>query len=191
MKKIEAVLSDMDGTLIETDEANATAYCNALRKFGFKYSVDDFITTFRGKSWRVFLPQITSLSLEECKDIAVEKRNTYKNHLYLTKLNHHVLQMLISAKKDTLIGLVTTASKGAVEDLLSFHKLKDFFDVIITGDDVSIGKPDPEPYFVAAKKLGVDIKNCTIFEDSEIGLQSARASGAFVFLVATNATIGG
>lgn len=52
------------------------------------------------------------------------------------------------------------------------------FDVVIAGDDVTHGKPHPEPYLTAAARLGVDISHCIAFEDSETGLRSAESSGA-------------
>lgn len=52
------------------------------------------------------------------------------------------------------------------------------FDVVIAGDDVTHGKPHPEPYLTAAARLGVEISHCIAFEDSETGLRSAESSGA-------------
>ena len=52
------------------------------------------------------------------------------------------------------------------------------FDVVVAGDDVTNGKPHPEPYLLAAEQLGVDIKDCIALEDSVTGLTSAEASGA-------------
>ena len=52
------------------------------------------------------------------------------------------------------------------------------FDVIVAGDDVTHGKPHPEPYLTAAARLGVEISRCIAFEDSETGLRSAESSGA-------------
>jgi sugar-phosphatase len=56
--------------------------------------------------------------------------------------------------------------------------------VLVTSEDVTIGKPDPEGYELAAQKLGVNVKECLIFEDSAVGILAAEAAGAQVIVVA-------
>lgn len=62
-----------------------------------------------------------------------------------------------------------------------------FPSVLVTADQVTSGKPDPEPYLLAAERLGVDAKDCIVVEDAPGGLESARAAGAFVVSVLNSA----
>lgn len=81
---------------------------------------------------------------------------------------------------------LVTSSNGLKMDHL-WHDMPGFkekFDVIITGDEVSNSKPDPEGYLAAAKALGVDPKRCAVFEDSLQGVKAGNAAGAFVIGVA-------
>jgi beta-phosphoglucomutase len=55
--------------------------------------------------------------------------------------------------------------------------LHEYFEVVVTAGDVSIGKPDPEPYLLTAKKLGAKPHECLVIEDSENGVRSAKAAG--------------
>lgn len=180
----EAILCDMDGTLIDTEYANAIAYCEALNKYGVNIDVHEFIDRYLGMSWREFIPLICPLIDEDtAADIARDKKLIYKNKLSLTSVNLNVIQMIGILKESKKVALVTTASREAVDDLLRYHKLSYLFDLCVTGDDVVEAKPSPEPYLKAANILSVDIQNCIILEDSEIGIRSARQSGATVLVV--------
>ncbi|MNR43069.1 Sugar phosphatase YfbT [compost metagenome] len=57
-------------------------------------------------------------------------------------------------------------------------------DVMITAEDVSVGKPDPSGYRLAAKRLGVEISDCLVFEDATVGILAAEAAGADLLIVA-------
>ena len=81
---------------------------------------------------------------------------------------------------------LVTSSNGLKMDHL-WHDMPGFkekFDVIITGDEVTNSKPDPEGYLAAAKALGVDPKRCAVFEDSLQGVKAGNAAGAFVIGIA-------
>ena len=72
------------------------------------------------------------------------------------------------------VALASTASKKNLYNVLKYFKLENFFDVIICGEDVNKGKPDPEVYNMAMNKLGVTADESLIFEDSEVGTQAAE-----------------
>ena len=73
-----------------------------------------------------------------------------------------------------------------MQALFSQHpEFPTLFDAIITGDMVTKAKPDPDCFLLGAKQLGIDIKDCVVFEDSRNGLIAARASGARVIGIAT------
>lgn len=81
--------------------------------------------------------------------------------------------------------LVTSSNDKKMAHLWSdMPELKKDFKVIITGDEVQNSKPDPEGYLTAAKEIGVNPKNCAVFEDSLQGVKAGRAAGAFVVGVA-------
>lgn len=74
--------------------------------------------------------------------------------------------------------LVTSTGRRMVEVALAGTLGRERFDAVVCGDDVSIPKPDPEAYRLAAKRLGVPIERCVAIEDSPAGLASARDAGA-------------
>jgi len=179
-----AILCDMDGTLIETEYANASAYCESLKKYSIHIDVETFIDKYAGMSWRTFIPMICpTIDEKKCEIIAREKKIIYKTKLSETRLKLNVIQMVQELGQTKKVALVTTASREAVDDLLTYHEIQHLFDHVITGDDVNDPKPHPEPFLLAAKQMQVDIENCIILEDSPIGISSARKTGATVLIV--------
>lgn len=84
------------------------------------------------------------------------------------------------------LAIVTSSDRKKMQELYNQHpEFPTLFDQIITGDMVSKAKPDPECFLIAAERIGVDIKDCIVFEDSRNGLVAGRASGARVIGIAT------
>ncbi|MCF4175268.1 HAD family hydrolase [Vibrio sp. McD22-P3] len=174
----------MDGTLIDTEYANATAYSRSLSEFGLYIDSDEFRRKYNGMSWKAFLPKILpSITEQQMLAVAERKKVIYRELLHETRLKQNIVEMVRALKRDNSIALVTTASRSATESLISYHRIGDLFDVVISGDDVDQPKPSPIPYLIAAEKLGVELQECLILEDSEIGIQSARSTGATVIVV--------
>lgn len=89
---------------------------------------------------------------------------------------------------DKRIGIVTTGKKLNVYEILEFHKIREKFDVIVTGDDIVNPKPNPEPYFRAIEFIDLLPSQILAFEDSQIGCESALAAGLKVFKVSSGFT---
>ncbi len=84
------------------------------------------------------------------------------------------------------IAIVTSSDRKKMQSLYSQHpEFPTLFDQIVTGDMVTKAKPDPECFLLGAQLIGVDIKDCVIFEDSRNGLIAARESGARVIGICT------
>jgi HAD superfamily hydrolase (TIGR01509 family) len=79
-------------------------------------------------------------------------------------------------------GLVTSTPRE-LADIIIGHIGHDNFDITVCGDEVEVRKPDPEPYHAAAAKLGVDIERCVVLEDSVSGVSSALAAGAVTLAI--------
>ncbi len=86
------------------------------------------------------------------------------------------------------VGLVTSAFRVEIDPVLDATGLRPAFSAIVSMDDVTNGKPHPEPYLRAADLLGVPSSELIVFEDTEAGVESAKAAGAYV--VALTRTLG-
>ena len=81
------------------------------------------------------------------------------------------------------MALVTTASKDNVFDELKHFDLDKDFDLVLTGEDIPRHKPDPQGFLMAMDRLKVPAENTVIFEDSDVGIEAAKISGASVIRI--------
>ena len=86
-------------------------------------------------------------------------------------------------KQAHVIVLVTTAKRANAQTVLRHHELEEYFDYVVTSDDVSASKPDPECYLLALQKCGIKPNEALAFEDSEPGILAAEAAGINVIRV--------
>jgi beta-phosphoglucomutase len=179
----DALLVDLDGTLVETGEANFQAYAAALREAGVEVGRARFDEVSRGRNWRDFLPMLLAGTDASPATVAARKAALYGDFLHLTILNPGVVRLIELSRAHWRCALVTTASRRNAEAILRYHGLEHLFDRVVTGDDIARHKPDPEAYRLAAQKLGAQPENCVAIEDTEIGAASATAFGAAVIRV--------
>lgn len=186
MNAVHAYLIDLDGTLADTSNANYLAYSGALQEVGISLNREQFDNESFGKNWRQFLPGI--LSEHRCTAdpfaIASRKKEFYKAAVGSICFNEALVCLLENKSTNVKAGLVTSASSANVHTVFSGRQeLRKLFDAVVTGDDVTRHKPDPEGYFIAARRLGVSAENCLVFEDSELGVRAGQAFGAPVLKI--------
>lgn len=180
MKKKKLAIFDLDGTLFDTKNVNFNAYSKALERCGFQEKIDyryycDFCN---GNNYRTFLPQIVkAISEKEMKAVHDEKKIQYKNFIGLARKNEHLFSIIDLINGEYAIALVTTASRDNTMDILCQFDVVKKFDYIVTQEDVTLTKPNPECFERAVQLAGVDRENAIIFEDSETGVKAAEASG--------------
>ena len=92
-----------------------------------------------------------------------------------------IISLLIEAKNAGMtLALVTSSERVVTDELLRMGNVRDYFSLVITRDDVPKHKPDPLPYLKALELTGHDATEVMIFEDSEVGIEAAKGSGAIV-----------
>ncbi|OBW95299.1 HAD family hydrolase [Gallibacterium salpingitidis] len=180
-KKNKLAVFDLDGTLYDTTVVNFNSYVVAMQKYGFSPSIDyQYFKTFcNGRNYKVFLPEIIEkISIGDMERIHREKLNIYKQYLHYSKRNNHLFHILQSIKNEYITAIATTASRHNTLDILEKFGDIELFDFIITKEDVSNTKPDPECYILAMNIAAATPENTLIFEDSEVGLNAAKLSKA-------------
>jgi len=176
----KAVLWDMDGTLIDSEPYWLLSESRLASDYGSEWTKEhghELIGKSLYDSSAILKERfsIQDLSIQEVIDRLTDE---VVSHLQ-TQLPWRpgALELLISLKQAGIpTALVTMSMRRmalTVVDQIPFQA----FDVVVAGDDVQKGKPDPEPYLLAAKLLGVDPTDCIAFEDSRTGLASAEAAG--------------
>lgn len=183
MTELRALLLDMDGTLVDTAEANFAAYAQALSEIGIVVDRDGFERVAAGRNWRQFLPGLVADTDVDPASVAARKQCIYETMAGRTRPIRAVIDLALAARASHRLGLVTSASRAGVAAVLGAHGLAAMFDTIVTGDDVAESKPSPMPYLLAAARLGVPPDRCLAVEDSDIGVESARRAGMAVLRV--------
>ena len=175
------IMVDLDGTLVDTSRVNYFAYKQAMKQYGYELDFDYFMKNCYGKHYLDFLPDITTKEKTILNKIHDAKKNNYSAYIEKAILNKVMLDILQLAKLEYKIALVTTASRQNSFEILEHFQLSDFFDLVITREDVSHSKPDPEGYKKALQYFQVETSNAIIFEDSDSGLEAARRTGCSYF----------
>jgi beta-phosphoglucomutase len=183
--KLRALLFDLDGTLVDSLGANYTAYSRALHEVGARMEPEVVARAAAGRQWREFLPALLREAGVEADPAAVARRKgeLYRESVGELRVNAALLSLAASVRPEIQTVLVTTAATESVRAILRHFDLEGVFDHVITGDDVTRHKPDPEAYRLALARLQVDPRECLAFEDSDVGLASAHAAGVPVVRV--------
>lgn len=175
---MKLVIADMDGTLLDTKDVNFHAYRQALAEFGYSLDYAHYCNFCNGRHYTQFLPQIATEDTSILSQIHHRKKALYPTFLSKARVNTHLVQILRTLKNTYKIALVTTASKANCEDILNHFQLTELFDLVLTQEDISHTKPNPEGFLKAMAHFGATPQDTVIFEDSDVGLEAAKQTGA-------------
>jgi HAD superfamily hydrolase (TIGR01509 family) len=180
---VQALLFDLDGTLVDTREANFAAYRDAFAESGHELTPEQFVGTW-GRDSRDFIPDLLpGIDPGGVDTIRRAKSRLYAELLHQTAANDALIAFLRLVAPTHRTALVSTAKSGNGKQILETHGLTPLFDVVVWGDEVTRSKPDPEGYLKALELLGADASASLAFEDSETGRQAALAAGLMVLEV--------
>lgn len=179
-----AFIFDMDGTILDLEELNHGGYSETVKKyFNLDLSNHDYQTFFSGtKTADGFNGYLKNcgVSAYDVDDLIVDFRKSKRESLihktddvvHLKDGIRQFLKKLKSHEKKTC--LATSTVKEFVDIIVDHYELRTLFDVILTADDVTVGKPSPKIYQTAANRLKVTAEDCVVFEDSKSGIESAK-----------------
>ena len=184
-KKTRGVLFDLDGVLLDS-EGQYSIFWRSMEE-RFPTGIDDFSNYIKGFHLARILSYFASDEIHE--QIVQELVEFEKNMRF--EFFPGALEFVKRLRESGIpMAIVTSSDHKKMKALFSQHPdFPTLFEVIITGDMVTKAKPDPDCFLLGAKQLGIDIKDCVVFEDSRNGLIAARASGARVIGVATTLSV--
>ena len=155
---------------------------------GVSLTINGYISKYQGHSNKENFPAIfgRELSKNELASFTDEKEEVYRRMYRDVKAVDGFFDVFREAKRMGLkVALATSAPKQNRDDSLSKLNVENSFDANVGNEDVGRGKPEPEIYLRTAKKLGVEPKECLVFEDSIPGVASAKRAGMKVIALST------
>lgn len=183
MNRTIAALFDLDGVIVDT-ESQYSIYWN---KVGAKYlsEFDHFGDKVKGNTLRQIFEKYFSGQEDIQQEIAKSLDEWECNMSY--DYVPGILEFLNCLRKNGIkTAIVTSSNDEKMSTLYRVHPdIKSYFDTIVTANQITRSKPDPECYLLAAGLLAADIQNCYVFEDSLAGLTAGRAAGMTVVGLST------
>lgn len=177
--KIKGVIFDSDGVVVETVNLHFKAWKKMFSEYDKEFSFDDYKKKVDG------IPRIsgakailTDLSLDEIEKAAARKQKYFLEFLEKEGVRPYkgTLDLINGLKNDNIKVAVISASKNCLA-VLEKAGIKGLFDVIVTGDDATKGKPDPEIFLLASERLKLNTDECIVFEDAVLGVEAAKKGG--------------
>jgi beta-phosphoglucomutase len=188
MTSIKAVVFDMDGVLVDAKEWHYEAFNRALRLFGHAVSRYDHLVTFDGLPTRKKLEMLTRERglPPRLHSLINQLKQTYTMQLIHancspTFAHEYALSRLKS--RGFRLGVASNSIRSTVEAMMNYTRLATYLDFMISNEDVTHSKPDPEMYVRAAAQAGAATDEILVVEDNEIGIAAAKAAGSHVMIV--------
>jgi len=170
-----AILFDMDGVLVDSLDAWWKALNSALRMFKHQeITRGEFVSTYWGHDLKANLER-----LHLNPDVARFCNITYGNHLDSVMIYPETTQVLKSLSHYKK-AVITNTPSDCTWQILKKFRIEQYFEVIVTSDDVIRSKPDPEIVFQACERLGVDVTTVMLVGDTASDVNAGKAAGCMV-----------
>lgn len=175
-----AVIWDIDGTLIDSAELHFRAWHKIGEELGFKISREQFASTFGLRN-----PDVIIRLFGTGCDVARGQQIAHKKEAYYRGMAASELRFLAGAEDrlnefkrlNVPQALATSAPRGNVDLFLEVTRSQHFFVAVVTMEEVTRGKPDPEVFLTAAQRAGIEPQHCVVFEDAPAGVVGAKRAG--------------
>lgn len=177
--RIAAVLFDMDGVLIDSNTVIEQAWLEAAEIYGKTISEAEIINHIHGQPG----PHTIQALFSDLPLLEQEKVQAHVIHVENTATYNPipgVAQLITSLNAAGIrVGIVTSGWREKIDRVTAMLEVHHCISIIVERDDVSRGKPFPDPYLLAAEKLSIPAERTIVFEDSKSGVTSAVAAGAY------------
>ena len=176
-----AVLWDMDGTLIDSEEFHWISWRDTMAQEGIAISHKDFLASFGRRNDAILSQWLGSAAtVERIERVGNAKEERYRDLVRRKGMPPlpGVAQWLRRLHAEGWLQAIASAAPRAnVDAILKALGAVDYFQAIVSAEDVHIGKPDPEVYLVAAARAGASPDSCIVVEDAVAGIEGARRAG--------------
>lgn len=181
-----AIVFDCDGTLVDSMPAHFIAWRDTLLRHGLTMTEETFYAWGGWPTLKVATELVRQASATvDPQIVADEKEAGFAEHLETVILIEETARVVREHHGRIPLAVATGATRPICEGLLRNTGLISLFETIVTCDDITRHKPEPDIYLEAARRLGVDPTRCLAYEDTDPGLEAARRAGMQVVDVRT------
>lgn len=185
-RRIDAILFDMDGTLIESEDRTDAAVCALLTEHGLVAPANFDLSSFHGVTWAAIARSLVERwSVLDGVDVAAVLQGHF-HQTFITDPPRSITGAVAAVTQGAAslpVAIVTSSNRETLALVLEQLQITDIINATVCAEDCSESKPSPEPFVRAAKRLNVMPERCLIFEDSMAGVQAGIAAGAAVIAV--------
>jgi beta-phosphoglucomutase family hydrolase len=190
-----AVLWDMDGTLVDSEEYHWLSWRDTMASEGVAITHEQFIKTF-GQRNDSILPQwlAAGASAERIQQVGDSKEELYRKLVREGRMEPlpGVLDWVRRLREQGwLQAVASSAPRKNIEVVLEVMGLAGFFEALVSAEDVTAGKPDPQVFQRGAERLGMPPSRCIVVEDAVPGVEAARRAGMRCIGVSRNGSLTG
>jgi beta-phosphoglucomutase len=184
-----AVLFDLDGVIVDSKDAHFAAFAQLGREVGYAFTAEHFLHTFGLRNEEIF-PMLYGhdLPAERVRWLAERKEAIFREMVSgrVTALPGVLTLLPALAKAGFHRALGTSTPRENVELILRELDLLSYFETIVSAEDVTRGKPDPQVFSLGAERLGIPPAQCVVVEDAVAGVQAALNGGMKALALTTN-----
>ena len=183
-KKLQCVIFDMDGVIIDSEEIHKKAYYETFKNLGVEVSEELYKTMTGSSTINAFQKLVNHFNLDDIpEELVLQKRKCYVNYfendptLYLVNGVKELIQFLY--KQNLTLVLASSSAMVNINRVFSRFDLNEYFTAKISGADLIASKPHPEIFEKAAILGGVSKEQCVVIEDSDNGIEAANKAGIY------------
>jgi len=175
---VQAVAFDFNGTLSDDEPVLARVYSELFAELGHPLTPDEYYEHLAGHTDEEMFVRWLGASSD---DLIRERVRRYNVLVSDGSTVHDDVRAAVRWAAERMpVAVVSAALRDEIEPVLAASGLRDVFSLVLSQDDVTRGKPDPQPYLLAAERLGLPPAELLVFEDTDVGVASAKAAGAHV-----------
>lgn len=177
----KGLIFDLDGTLSNSLPVHVETWRQVGEKFGFDFD-PQIIFEMTGRPTIEFAKRIVEqYGLNADPQVLVKmKQEAFWDLAHLLVPVEKVTALVKHYRGKIPMAVGTGASSRSAEIQLNALGLTEYFDIVVSADDVKKHKPHPETFLECARRMGIEAKFCHVFEDGDLGISAAREAGMFV-----------
>jgi HAD superfamily hydrolase (TIGR01509 family) len=174
----DALIFDCDGTLVDSMPIHFLAWHETMTRHGIDFPEDRFYSLGGVPSHHIIAMLASEQEVSiDARAVAIEKERAFLERIHLLEPIHSVVNVAREARGAKPIAIASGGFRDIILKQLQQVSMADWFDTIVTAEDTSKHKPEPDVFLEASRRMNVNPKRCLVFEDADLGVEAARRAG--------------